>query len=61
MAKVKVELLGASVNGKPVGSQIEIEQADAKYLESIGYVRIIEEKKASPKKQAPKKPEAKGG
>lgn len=59
MAKVKVEVLDAVVNGKPSGSQIEVEKASADYLQSIGYVRIIEEAKPVPKKQAPKKSETK--
>ena len=59
MAKVKIEVLDAVVDGQPKGSQFEIEQADADFLESIGYVRKIAQRKTTPKKTAAKKAPAK--
>lgn len=41
MAKVKVEVTNAIVDGKCHGEQVSIEEKDAKRLESIGYVKIL--------------------
>lgn len=49
MAKVKVEVLNAVVDGKGQGEQISIEEKSAEHLESIGYV-----KRMTPKKQEDK-------
>ena len=60
--KVKVEVLGAVVDGHSSGSTIEIDEHSAKALEDRGYVRIlVEVQKPKPvkKESAPKKP-AKG-
>ena len=59
--KFNVETVGAVIDRNPIGSTIELSEKEAKYFESIGYVRIIEEIKAKPKpakkaKSAPKKP-----
>ena len=56
--KYKVETVGAIVDGKPLGSTIELSEKTSKRLESIGYVRIIGEVKSQAKKasSAPKKP-----
>ncbi|MEK3887259.1 hypothetical protein [Bacillus sp. FSL K6-3431] len=62
MAKVKVEVTGAVVDGNAPGSTIEIDASSAKALEANGYVRILKEKpKPAPvkKESAPKKPTAK--
>lgn len=52
MAKVKVEVLDAVVNGHSKGSQIEIEDKDADYLASINYVRKLAQKRKAPAKKA---------
>lgn len=53
MAKVKVEVLDAVVDGKGKGEQIQVEERSAKRLERIGYVRILEvEEKTQPKAKA---------
>lgn len=55
--KVKVETVGAIVDGKPLGSTIEVSEETAKRLESLKYVRIIEEVKPVKKStSATKKP-----
>lgn len=46
MANVKVKSKGAIFNGQPIGSTIEMTEAEAVHYESIGYVeRIAEESK----------------
>ena len=40
MAKVKVKTTGAIVNGQPIGSTLELDEAEAKRLEAAGYVEI---------------------
>ena len=55
--KVRVETVGAIVDGKPLGSTIEVSEETAKRLESLKYVKIIEEVKLVKKATAaPKKP-----
>lgn len=59
MAKVKVETIGAIIDGHPIGSTIELEERTAKRLEALKYVRIIntqvdEKGKSAPKKSASK-------
>lgn len=49
MAKVKVEVLNAVVDGKVEGEQLSIEEKSAKYLESIGYVKFVNKKDAEDK------------
>ncbi len=51
MAKVKVEVLDAVVDGKGKGEQLSIEDKDATRLESIGYVKRV----AAPKKKEEQK------
>jgi low affinity Fe/Cu permease len=41
MAKVKVKVLNATVDGKGPNSVITIEEKSAKHLESIGYVERV--------------------
>lgn len=48
MAKVKVKVLDAVVDGHKKDAVISIEEKSAKHLESIGYVEI--QKSASEKK-----------
>ncbi|UBH21879.1 hypothetical protein LAU42_08875 [Macrococcus armenti] len=57
MAKVKV--LDAVVNGVTSGNTLEVSAEDAKRLEAIGYVEVLEEKKAPARKASPKKDEDK--
>lgn len=48
MAKVKVEVLNAVVDGHTQGEVISIEERSAKHLENLRYVRRVAEK-AAPK------------
>lgn len=57
MAKVKVEVLDAIVNGHSKGSKIEVEEKDAKHLVSIGYVKEVEQPKKAPAKAKAKEKE----
>lgn len=59
MAKVKVETIGAIIDGRPIGSQIELEERTAKRLEALEYVRIIGKPTPVKKESAPKKPATK--
>lgn len=52
MAKTKVEVLNAIVDGARRGETITIDSRSAAHLESIGYVEIIGEEK--PKEEKPK-------
>lgn len=52
--KYKVETITV-INHNPIGSTIELSEKEAKYFESIGYVRIIGEIKPDKKASAPKK------
>lgn len=45
MAKVKVEVTNAVVGGKKHGETLTVEEAEAKHLESIGYVQRVAAKK----------------
>ncbi|MGE6896823.1 hypothetical protein [Priestia flexa] len=49
MAKVKVEVLNATVDGKGQGEVISIEEKSADHLESIGYVKRVAAKKSEDK------------
>lgn len=55
MAKVKVETIGAIIDGHPIGSTIELEERTAKRLEALKYVRIINKQADEKGKSAPKK------
>lgn len=59
MAKVKVRVLNAVVDGKGKGAELEIDTKQAEHLAKIKYVEIIEEvkdeKTEAPKKQASKR------
>lgn len=60
MAKLKVEVLDAIVDGKQKGEQLEIDQKAAEHLAGIGYVKILKTVPAAePKKAAEKKAPAK--
>lgn len=58
MAKVRVKVLNAVVDGKGEGETLSIDERSAKHLESIGYVRI--EAEAKPKESANKDSDEKG-
>jgi len=52
MAKVKVEVLDAVVDGKKKGTKLEIDEHSADHLVSIDYVRRIkDEPKLKPKQK----------
>jgi hypothetical protein len=53
VAKSKIEVVGAYVDGHGPGSIIEVEENSAKYLVEIGYAKLVK------KESAPKKPAAK--
>jgi len=53
LAKVKVEVLDAVVDGHTTGEQIEIDERSAAYLEKIGYVKRVG-KAAEPKPSSKK-------
>lgn len=58
--KKLVEVVGAVVDGNQPGSKIEIDERSARYLESIGYVRILAQEVSGEKgSSAPKKPATK--
>lgn len=61
MAKVKVKTTGAIINGQPIGSTLELEEAEAKRLAERGYVEIqkAEDKPAESTKDADEKPKPK--
>ena len=63
MAKTKVEVLNAIVDGARRGETITIDSRSATHLESIGYVKVISEEKPSrePKTKAEEKPKNKKG
>lgn len=58
-ARVTVETIGAIIDGKPIGSTLEINERSAKALEANGYVRILPTPKPVKKAAAPKKPATK--
>ena len=49
MSRKKVEVLDAIVDGQGKGAVIEVEAKTAEHLASIGYVRVVDEKKAETK------------
>lgn len=54
MTKVKAEVLEAVVGGKKKGEKLELEQSQAEYLQRIGYVKILDERKKNEEKPQPK-------
>jgi hypothetical protein len=56
MTKVKVEVLGAVVDGAQSGDTITIDAGSAKHLASIGYVKILDEKSTEKAKESAPKP-----
>ena len=56
MARVKVETIGAVVDGHPIGSKIEIDERSANAFEAIGYVRVLPKPKPKSSKKAKSAP-----
>jgi hypothetical protein len=57
MAKVKVKVVGAYVDGHAPGSTISIEAKSAEQLEKIGYIRVLQaEAKPEPTPEPRKAP-----
>lgn len=54
MAKVKVKTVGAYINGQPIGSTLELDEAEAKRLEAAGYVEIQKADESKPKRKKTK-------
>lgn len=55
MAKVKIEVLNAVIDGHKHGEQLEVSEKDAEKFIAIGYAKKVAEKPA----EAPAKPKAK--
>jgi hypothetical protein len=52
MAKVKIEVLDAVIDGRVKGEQLEVDEKSAKHLIGIGYakkVEVVAEEKPKPK------------
>lgn len=55
MAKVKIEVTNAVIDGHKHGEQLEVSKADADKFIAIGYAKeVAEEPKAAPKAKAKK-------
>ena len=52
MPNVKVKTIGAVFNGQPIGSTIELTEAEAEHYVKLGYVELIPETKAKVKPAA---------
>lgn len=52
MAKVKIEVLNAVIDGKCKGEQLEVEEKSAKHLIEIGYAKEIKEVKPAVKQKS---------
>lgn len=60
IAKVKVEVLDAIVDGKVRGEQLEVDEKSAKQLEANGYVKVVKDApKSKPRSSSAKKSEDK--
>lgn len=59
MAKVKVKVLDAVVDGKRKGETLEIREERAKALEKVRYVEIVKDEKPKDDKKPAKKANAK--
>lgn len=58
MSKVNARVLGAVVNGKRNGEEVQLSEKSAKHLEAIGYVEVLGKVKPEPK-TPPKAPKDK--
>lgn len=54
MAKVKIEVLNAVIDGKQKGEQLEVDEKSAKHLIAINYAKKVEAEKKEPKKKSDK-------
>ena len=57
MTNVKVKTVGAIFNGQPIGSTVELTQAEAEHYVSLGYVEILTQAKAATKSESAPKAE----
>lgn len=57
MSNVLVRVTGAVVDGNAHGSEIEISEASAKHLASLGYVEILTQAKPATKSESAPKAE----
>lgn len=55
MSNVKVRTIGASFNGQPVGSEINLTKAEADHYVALGYVELVAEE-SKPKAKAESAP-----
>jgi hypothetical protein len=53
MAKVKIEVLNAVIDGKQKGEQLEVDEKSAKHLIAINYAKKVEAEKAEAKPKQP--------
>lgn len=44
MAKVEIEVIKATVDGKSHGEKLRVDQKDADKLVNLGYAKVLEEK-----------------
>ncbi|MBW3113495.1 hypothetical protein KYJ26_16700 [Bacillus sp. MCCB 382] len=51
MAKVKIEVLNAVIDGKQKGEQLEVDEKSAKHLIAINYAKKVEAEKKEPAKK----------
>lgn len=58
---IKVKTIGAVINGQPIGSTVEMTEAEAEHYAKLGYVENVKEPTPKPvkKESAPKKPATK--
>ena len=49
MAKVKIEVLNAVIDGKQKGEQLEVDEKSAKHLIAINYAKKVEAEKSEAK------------
>jgi hypothetical protein len=54
MAKVKIEVLDAVIDGRVKGEQLDVGEKSAKHLIEIGYAKKVEVKVVEPKPKAKK-------
>lgn len=48
MAKVKIEVLDAVIDGRVKGEQLEVDEKSAKHLVEIDYAKLVEVKHVEP-------------
>jgi hypothetical protein len=55
VAKVRIEVLDAVIDGKKKGEQLEVEEKDAKHLIAIGYAKEVKVEAPKVDEKAPTK------